>query len=70
MQLSLDEIVALVEEMGFVFEDVGEECGALTFEGEAGGKGKVRRTEAEYGFNGRALTRNAYKAQVWVARKL
>lgn len=70
VQLSLDEIVAVVEAMGFIFEDVGDECGARTFEGEAGGKGKVRWTEAEYGFNGRALTRNAYKAQVWVVRKL
>jgi hypothetical protein len=65
VQLSLDEIVAVVEEMGFEFEDVGEECGALTFEDK-----RVRWTEAEYGFNGRALTRNAYKAQVWVVRKL
>lgn len=70
VQLSLDEIVAVVEEMGFIFEDVGEECGALTFEGDEGGKGKVRWTEAEYGFNGKALTRNAYKAQVWVVRKV
>ncbi|KAH6629125.1 N2227-like protein-domain-containing protein [Boeremia exigua] len=65
VQLSLDEIVAVVEEMGFEFEDVGDECGALTFEDK-----KVRWTEAEYGFNGKALTRNAYKAQVWVARKI
>lgn len=65
VQLSLDEIVSVVEEMGFVFEEVGEECGARTFEG-----GKVRWTEAEYGFNGKALTRNAYMAQVWVVRKL
>ena len=70
VQLSLDEIVGVVEEMGFVFEDVGEECGALTFEGREGGMGKVRWTEAEYGFNGKALTRNAYKAQVWVVRKV
>lgn len=70
VQLSLDEIVAVVEEMGFVFEDVGEECGALSFEAEQGGKGRVRWTEAEYGINGRALTRNAYKAQVWVVRKV
>ncbi|KAJ8111501.1 hypothetical protein OPT61_g5919 [Boeremia exigua] len=65
VQLSLDEIVAVVEEMGFEFEDLGEDCGALTFEGK-----KVRWTEAEYGFNGKALTRNAYKAQVWMVRKL
>ena len=64
VQLSLDEIVAVVEEMGFVFEDIGEECGELTFEG-----GKVRSKEAEYGFNVRALTRYAYLAQVWMVRK-
>lgn len=65
VQLSLDEIVAVVEAMGFEFEDVGEECGELTFADK-----KVRWTEAEYAFDGRALTRNAYKAQVWVVRKL
>ncbi|KAF2624475.1 N2227-domain-containing protein [Macroventuria anomochaeta] len=65
VQLSLDEVVAVVEEMGFEFEDIGNECGALTFPDK-----KVRWTEAEYGFNGKALTKNAYKAQVWVARKL
>jgi SAM-dependent methyltransferase len=64
VQLSLDEIVAVVEGMGFVFEDVGAECGELTFEGM-----KVRSKEAEYGFNVRALTRNAYLAQVWMVRK-
>ncbi|KAF2123908.1 N2227-domain-containing protein [Dothidotthia symphoricarpi CBS 119687] len=64
VQLSLDEIIAVVEQVGFVFEDIGDECGALTFE-----DGKVRSTGAEYGFNGKALTKNAYKAQVWLARK-
>jgi hypothetical protein len=64
VQLSLDEIVAVVEEMGFVFEDIGDECGSLTFENK-----KLRTTEAEYGFNNRALTKNAYAAQVWVATK-
>lgn len=64
VQLTLDEIVVVMEEMGFVFEDIGEECGALTFEG-----GKVRSKEAEYGFNVRALTRYAYLAQVWMVRK-
>jgi hypothetical protein len=65
VQLSLDEILAVVEELGFEFEDLGDECGELTFEGK-----KVRSTEAEYGFNGKALTKNAYKAQVWVAKKV
>jgi hypothetical protein len=64
VQLSLDEMLAVIEEMGFEFEDLGDECGALTFPNK-----KVRWMQAEYGGNVRALTRNAYKAQVWVARK-
>jgi SAM-dependent methyltransferase len=65
VQLSLDEIVDVVEEMGFEFEDMGTECGELTFEGK-----KVRSRESEYGFNRRALTRYAYLAQVWMVRKV
>lgn len=65
VQLSLDEIVAVIEEMGFSFEEIGDECGEPTFEGK-----KIRSTEAEYGFNGKALTKNAYAAQVWVATKM
>lgn len=64
VQLSLDEIIAVVKELGFEFEDIVDECGVLTFEGE-----KVRSKEAEYGFNGKALTKNAYAAQVWVATR-
>lgn len=65
VQLSLEEIVDVVEEMGFEFEDLGDECGDLTFEGK-----KVRSKEAEYGFNRRALTRYAYLAQVWIVKKV
>jgi SAM-dependent methyltransferase len=65
VQLSLEEIIDVVEEMGFEFENLGDECGELTFEGK-----KVRSTEAEYGFNRRALTRYAYLAQVWMVRKV
>ncbi|KAH7397466.1 N2227-like protein-domain-containing protein [Pyrenochaeta sp. MPI-SDFR-AT-0127] len=65
VQLSLDEIVAVVEAMGFEFEDLGDVCGQLTFEGK-----KVRSKEAEYGFNKKALTRNAYLAQAWSVRKI
>jgi len=63
VQLSLEEIIDVVEEMGFEFEDLGDECGELTFEGK-----KVRSKEAEYGFNRRALTRFAYLAQVWMVK--
>ncbi|KAG9188939.1 carnosine N-methyltransferase [Alternaria panax] len=64
VQLSLEEIMDVVEEMGFKFEDLGDECGELTFEGK-----KIRSKEAEYGFNRKALTRHAYLAQVWMVRK-
>jgi hypothetical protein len=64
VQLSLDEIIAVVEEMGFEFEDIGDECGTLTFDDR-----KIRSTEAEYGFNSKALTKNAYAAQAWVATR-
>jgi hypothetical protein len=64
VQLSLDEIISIVEEMGSQFEDICEQCGKLTF-----GDKKVRSKEAEYGFNSKALTKNAYSAQVWVATR-
>lgn len=64
VQLSLEEIVAVAEAMGFEFLETGDECGELTVEG-----GKVRGVQAVYGFNSKALTRNAYQAQFWVARK-
>lgn len=64
VQLSLEEILAVAEKMGFEFLDTAEECGDLTIEGK-----KVRGLQAVYGFNDKALTRNAYQAQFWVARK-
>lgn len=66
MMLSLEEIVKIVEDgLGFDFLDVaGKECGEITLEGKL-----VRGMEAAYGFNDRALTRNAYQAQFWVAQK-
>lgn len=64
VQLSLDEILAIVEEMGFEFEDIDHTCGSLTFADK-----KIRTREAEYGFNVKALTKNAYAAQAWIAKK-
>lgn len=64
VQLSLDEMIAVIEQMGFEFYDLDEQCGELTFEDQ-----KIRWKEAEYGFNVRALTKSAYKAQAWVVRK-
>merc|ERR1712000_459190 len=66
MMLSLEEIYKVVEEgLGFEFLDVaGDECGQITLDGKL-----VRGMEAAYGFNDRALTKNAYQAQFWVAQK-
>ncbi|KXJ93431.1 N2227-like protein-domain-containing protein [Microdochium bolleyi] len=81
VQLSLDEVVLVSERMGFEFEDLpspastqaeGEHvCGVPTFPDAAPGSGlsRVRGRYAGYGFDERALTRNAYQAQAWVARK-
>lgn len=66
VQLSLEEIITYVEEgLGFKFLDVaGSECGEPTIPGRS-----VRGLQAPYGYNDRALTRNAYNAQFWVAQK-
>ncbi|KAK1723243.1 N2227-like protein-domain-containing protein [Colletotrichum acutatum] len=64
VQLSLDEVIAVTKNMGFEFLDIGQECGEVTF-----GEEKVRSQEAVYGFNERALTKNAYSAQSWLVRK-
>ncbi|KAK7700975.1 hypothetical protein SLS64_010569 [Diaporthe eres] len=65
VQLSLDEIVIVVQSMGFDFVDTSDTCGEATFEGKS-----IRGKQAVYGFNERALTRNAYSAQFWVAKKI
>ncbi|KAF9640901.1 hypothetical protein BFW01_g12707 [Lasiodiplodia theobromae] len=71
LQLSLDEVVALAEGVGFEFVERRDEeglCGE-DVEGEGMGMGKVRGREVPYGFDERALSRNAYLAVNWVARK-
>lgn len=64
MQLTLEEIVQVTEAMGFEYLDTEESCGPLTFEGRT-----IRSMEAVYGFNNKALTKSAYNAQFWVARR-
>ncbi|TGJ65954.1 hypothetical protein EYR41_009888 [Orbilia oligospora] len=64
VQLTLDEILTVTEDMGFQFVDGPESCGSLTFPDK-----KVRNTEAAYGYSPRALTKNAYHAQSWIARR-
>ncbi|KAL3478285.1 N2227-like protein-domain-containing protein [Aspergillus californicus] len=70
LQLSLDEIVAVSEALGFEFEQTEGEtlCGSPT-PGE-GLDGKVRSMYVPYGQNSKGLSRNAYDAQFWRARKL
>ena len=65
MQFSLDEVVKVVEEMGFEFLDGEEECGRVELQGT-----KVRGRGAGYQFNSRSLGRNGYEAQSWVVRKM
>ncbi|KAH8667188.1 N2227-like protein-domain-containing protein [Ilyonectria robusta] len=64
VQLSLEEIVLVTEAMGFQYLDTDESCGDLTLPDR-----KVRGMEGIYGFDDRALTKSAYNAQFWVARR-
>ncbi|KAM5356833.1 hypothetical protein ACJ41O_003479 [Fusarium nematophilum] len=64
VQLSLEEVMRVTEAMGFEYLDTEEGCGPLTFPDR-----KVRSMEAVYGFDDRALTKSAYNAQFWVARR-
>ncbi|KAF3937704.1 hypothetical protein ABW19_dt0202210 [Dactylella cylindrospora] len=65
VQLSLAEILDVVEAMGFEFMDAPASCGEITLESK-----KARGREAVYAFNLKALTKNAYNAQMWITRKL
>ncbi|QPC76725.1 hypothetical protein HYE68_007477 [Fusarium pseudograminearum] len=64
VQLSLEEILVVCEALGFEFLETDESCGEKTFEGRT-----VRAMEAAYGFDDMALTKSAYNAQFWVARR-
>ncbi|KAF7626759.1 hypothetical protein AFLA_014144 [Aspergillus flavus NRRL3357] len=64
LQLSLDEIVALTEHIGFKFQETDPSCGGITIPGLT-----VRGKEVAYARNGKGLSKNAYQAQFWVARK-
>ncbi|CEN61309.1 hypothetical protein ASPCAL07965 [Aspergillus calidoustus] len=70
LQFSVDEIVLVSEALGFEFIIDHEEdiCGAQT-PGE-GLEGKVKSLYVPYGQNARGLSRNAYDAQFWRARKV
>lgn len=64
VQLSLEEIIRLSEAMGFEFFETDPKWGNLSLPGR-----QVRGKEAPYGFNSKALSKNAYWAQFWLAQK-
>ncbi|KAI5358907.1 putative carnosine N-methyltransferase, S-adenosyl-L-methionine-dependent methyltransferase [Septoria linicola] len=66
VQLSLEEIIAVAEGIGFDFEIMhhGEGEG-----GEESLGGKVEQREVLYNFNASTLYKHGYVAQCWVARK-
>ena len=66
VQLSLEEMIDLAEAVGFEFLETDPQHGDLTL---PGGKGFVRQKEAPYGFNQKALWKNAYWGQHWIARR-
>ncbi|KAG7292165.1 hypothetical protein NEMBOFW57_002200 [Staphylotrichum longicolle] len=70
VQLSMEEVVAVAEGMGFEFLAERDGMGEGVCKGEVMVPGKgVIGVEAVYGFDERALTRNAYQALFWVARR-
>jgi len=64
VQLSLGEIVAVSEQLGFEFLELAPTCGELSLPEK-----KVRWLAGIYGSNERALNMNGYKVQSWVVRK-
>lgn len=64
VQLSLEEIAAVAKAMGFSFRDAPQGCGTVSLPGL-----KIRSLDAPYSFDERALTRNTYSAQFWVAQR-
>lgn len=70
VQLSMEEVVAVAEGMGFEFLSERDGMGEGVCKGGVMVPGKgVIGVEAVYGFDERALTRNAYQALFWVARR-
>ncbi|KAF7589568.1 hypothetical protein BBP40_004147 [Aspergillus hancockii] len=65
LQLSLDEVIVLSEQIGFKFEETAPSCGGITIPGMT-----VRGTEVAYARNRKGLSKNAYQAQFWVAKKI
>lgn len=64
LQLSLDEVIAVAESLGFELEQTGDGCGKVM-----GFDARVRGAYVPYADDEESLSRNAYLAQHWVARK-
>ncbi|KAI1915807.1 hypothetical protein LOZ61_001479 [Ophidiomyces ophidiicola] len=64
LQLSLDETISVAEAAGFEFKDTDSQYGELSLPNK-----KARQMEAPYGFNNNTLSKNAYRAQFWVASR-
>ncbi|KAF8248344.1 N2227-domain-containing protein [Wilcoxina mikolae CBS 423.85] len=69
VELSLDEVLKVAEKIGFELMMLGEEWGEDTFPEVEHWKGKVRGKLAGYSWDQEGLSRNAYLAQGWVARR-
>jgi SAM-dependent methyltransferase len=71
VQLSMDEVIAVAEDLGFEIEEV--ENGDGDGDGICGRPmefdGRVRGKEVPYASDVESLARNTYLAQFWVARK-
>ncbi|KAI5845426.1 N2227-like protein-domain-containing protein [Tricharina praecox] len=70
VELSLDEVLTVAAKLGFEFLPADEKWGEDTFATDEGWRGKVRGKLAGYSWDPNMLTRNAYLAQFWVARKV
>jgi len=64
LQLSLDEVIAMAESLGFELEPPSDACGKVMDFDQ-----RVRGAHVPYSYDTESLSRNAYLAQHWVARK-
>jgi carnosine N-methyltransferase len=69
VELSLDEVLIVSEKLGFELMPITETWGEDSFPGVPKWSGKVRGGLAGYSWDRESLSRNAYQAQGWVARK-
>ncbi|KAH0613118.1 uncharacterized protein H6S33_009498 [Morchella sextelata] len=69
LEPSLDEVLAIAENIGFELVPTEERWGTDSFADVEAWRGKVRGAFAGYGWDQDSLSRNAYSAQFWVAVK-